>query len=57
VYINQTTERVIFEISVLNQKDTISEQTPEKLLDSNPNDLLILDMVADHLTCPFTQEV
>src|SRR6185437_7209069 len=42
--------------SMSNQK-AVLEQNPEELLDFNPNDLLILDMVADHLTCPFTQKV
>src|SRR6185312_5713257 len=56
-YINQTGSRANFAMSVSRQKARKPDQTPEELLNSNPNDLLILDMVADHLTCPFTQEV
>src|SRR6185436_16178662 len=35
----------------------ISEEALEILLDSDPNDLTILDKVAMCLTCPFTQKV
>src|SRR5207248_1805090 len=45
------------EASMLSIQNTALEQNPEELLDSNPDDFLILDMVADHLTCPFTQRV
>src|SRR6185312_15361762 len=39
-------------------KSKQGEKEPsEELLESNPHDLLVLDIVADHLTCPFTQEV
>src|SRR6185312_13704585 len=57
--VNQASNRTIFEMSVSKQEEKMPDRTPEKLLNSisNPNDLLILDMVADHLTCPFTQEV
>ena len=44
-------------MSVSRQKSEKPDWTPEKLLNSNPNDSLILDIVADHLTCPFTEEV
>src|SRR6185312_13858813 len=49
--------RMMFKMSVSRQKEKKPDWTPEKLLNSNSDDLLILDMVADHLTCPFTQKV
>src|SRR6185369_15825922 len=57
IYINQASHRTNVEMPVLRQKTSKTGQPSEELLNSNPNDLLILDMVADHLTCQFTQEV
>jgi tetratricopeptide (TPR) repeat protein len=44
-------------IPISAEKGKTLEQTPEELLDSDLNDLLILDMVADCLKCPFTEKV
>src|SRR6185369_9357278 len=56
-YIDQASHRTNVGMPILRQKTSKTGQPSEELLNSNPNDLLILDMVADHLTCQFTQEV
>src|SRR6185437_13864573 len=56
-HINQASGKANVEIPVPRQKASKPDQPSEELLNSNPHDLLILDMVADHLTCQFTQEV
>src|SRR5438128_10710218 len=58
-YINKKCSLInhAFRKSASKQKIKMLEQGPEELLDSNPDDLSILHMVADHLTCPFTQRV
>src|SRR5438128_2039872 len=58
-YINQKFSLInhAFRKSTSKQKSKMLEQSPEELLDSNSDDLSILHMVADHLTCPFTQRV
>src|SRR5581483_5289743 len=56
-HLNQASSRTNVEMPILRQKASKPDQPSEELLNSNPNDLLILDMVADHLTCQFTQEV
>src|SRR6185312_12966272 len=56
-YIYQASRRTSFKMPVPKQQAKRPDQTPEELLNSNPNDLLILDIIAEHLTCPFTQEV
>src|SRR5581483_11418665 len=56
-HLNQASSRTNVEMPASRQKTSKPDQPSEELLNSNPNDLLILDMVADHLTCQFTQEV
>ena len=53
---NQIVDKTEFNLNMSNSKQGGKEPSKE-LLESSPHDLLILDIVADHLTCPFTQEV
>src|SRR6185312_4313609 len=52
-YIHQASGRTSFKMPV----SKLQAKRPEELLNSNPDYLLILDIIAEHLTCPFTQEV
>jgi len=57
-YINKKYKYTNTRLEKLTPKQkAVLEQDPEELLDSSSNDLLILDMVADHLTCPFIQRL